>query len=93
MAEQSNVWVIDDDRSIMRFVNFESLVLRKGSDYQNIKRNRDLLKMYPGAEYEIKLFLRRYRINFKSVYNNQIQLTGKFLDELEMPREIPDPGE
>jgi hypothetical protein len=85
--------IIDGDRAIMRFENVERLVLRKGADYHIIKRNRDLLRNYPGAEKEIKEFLRRSRIKINSASNDQIQLTGKFLDELEVQREITDPAE
>lgn len=85
--------MIDGDRAIMRFENVERLVLRKGADYHNIKRNRELLRNYPGAEKEIKEFLRRSGINIKSANNDQIRMTGKFIDELEVQREIRGPAE
>jgi hypothetical protein len=74
--------MIDGDHAIYRFENVERLVLRKGAEFHNIKRNRDLLKNYPEAENEIKEFLRRSDINIKSANNDQIQMTGKFIDEL-----------
>ena len=80
---------IDGDRSIIRFKKTEELILRKDSDYQNIKRNKDLLKMYPGAENEIKVFLRSSHISCKSATHDQIQLLGRFLDELEVQSIIP----
>jgi hypothetical protein len=84
---------IDGERAIMRFGKVERLVLTKGTEYHNIKSNRDLLKKYPGAEKEIKEFLKRSRIKINSASDDQIQLTGKFLDELEVQREITDPAE
>lgn len=85
--------MIDGDHAIMRFEYVERLVLRKGADYHNIRRNRELLKNYPEAEKEIKEFLRRSGINIKSANNDQIRMTGKFIDELVVQREIADPAE
>lgn len=83
---------IENTYSVVRFIKKERLVMRKGDEYVWIKRNRDLLKMYPEVKTDIRRFLRSSQIYIQRASNDQIRTTGQFVDKLGMQPELQDPG-
>ena len=83
---------IEDTYSVVRFINKERLVLRKDDEYFWIKRNRDLLKIYPELKADIRRFLRSSGIYIQHASDDQIQITGQFVDQLGLQSEIQEPG-
>ncbi len=74
--------------SEIRFKKKENLVLRKGNETYQIKRNRDLLQLYPEARQDIRKFLRSSGIYVQQASDEQIKMAGHFLDDVGRQHEI-----
>jgi hypothetical protein len=83
---------IDNKTSVVRFTEKERLLLRKGGEYFWIRRNRDLLKTYPEMRSDIRRFLRSSGIYIQRASDDQIRITGQFVDELNPSPATKDPG-
>jgi hypothetical protein len=83
---------IENKVSVVRFTKKERLLLRKGGKYYWIKRNRDLLRIYPEVKSDIRRFLRSSGIYIQRAGDDQIRATGQYLDELQPPYATRGPG-
>jgi hypothetical protein len=79
---------IVETHSEIWFKQKDELVLRKGNETHQIKRNRDIFKLYPEDRHVIRKYLRSSGIYVQQASDEQIREIGQFVDTSGMIPEI-----